>query len=319
MRSEKRRRSDRRRRVSHLVKLVDVLDGLGEGGLELVELLLDNIAVTARSVALSLRSLEVDLAAVDIASEVLSVASTGDTGPATETVAGLDLGLRLSITLENVVESLVRGQDGVALATLGEALLLEDGGVVLLDELKATLGLGASDTGPATETVAGLDPPGLRGGGASAGHAREATETVAGLDLGLGLGLSVTLEDSVDGGGKAVLDLGEGALGLGAGDAGPAAETVAGLDLGLGNGEGVGNGLSGTLGLVAGHAREATETIAGLDLGLRLSEDAGGKGQDGQDSGGDLHVDGLVWCVCFEVVGFGVEESVVVLCEGRLR
>ena len=219
------------------------------------------------------------------------------------------------------MESLVRGQDGVALTTLGEALLLEDGWMVLFDELKATLGLGASDTGPATETVAGLDPPGLRGGGASASHAREATETEAGLDLGLGLGLggSVTLEDSVDGGGKAVLDLGKRALGLGAGDAREAAKTVAGLDLGLSHGEGVGNGLGSALGLVAGHAREATETIAGLDLGLRLSEDAGGEGQDGQDSGGDLHVGGLAWCVCVEVVEFGVEESVVVLSERRLR
>jgi hypothetical protein len=26
-----------------------------------------------------------------------------------------------------------------------------------------------------------------------------------------------------------------------------------------------------------------------------------------------------VWFVCVWVVGFGVEESVVVLCEGRLR
>ena len=49
---ERKRRSDRRWRVSHLVELVDVLDGLGEGGLELIELLLDNIAVTARSVTL---------------------------------------------------------------------------------------------------------------------------------------------------------------------------------------------------------------------------------------------------------------------------
>ena len=110
----------------------------------------------------------------------------------------------------------------------------------------------------------------------------------------------------------------EGTTGLGASHAREAAETVVGFDLGLSHGEGVGNSLGGTLGLVACHAREAAETKAG-PLGLRLSEDAGRDGQDGQDGGGDLHVDGLVWFVCVWVVGFGVEERVVVLCEGRLR
>ena len=227
--------------------------------------------------------------------------------------APLELGRGLGLTLENVVESLVRGQDGVALATLGEALLLEDRGVVLLDEVEGTLGLATGAAGEA----AGTDPDfGL--GGAGTGHARVATETEAGLDLGLSLGVSVTLEDSVDGGGKGVLDLREGATGLVAGHATEATETVSALEFGLGHGESVGNGLGGTLGLVAGHAWVTTETEAGLDFGLRLSEGAGREGQDGKDSAGDLHVDGLVWCgVC--VLGFGCElkEGVVVLCEGR--
>ena len=80
---KRRRRSDGRRRVSHLVEVVDVLDGLGEGGLELVELLLDDSAVTVGSVALSLSSLDVDLAVVDIASKVVSLTRAGRAGVTT--------------------------------------------------------------------------------------------------------------------------------------------------------------------------------------------------------------------------------------------
>lgn len=66
-----------------LLELVDIGDSLGEGGLELVELLLDDIAVTAGSLALSLGSHGVDLAGSDITSKVVDIASAGDAGVAT--------------------------------------------------------------------------------------------------------------------------------------------------------------------------------------------------------------------------------------------
>ena len=76
-------RSDRRRLVSHLLELVDIGDSLGEGGLELIELLLDDITVTAGSLTLSLGSNGVDLASSDITSKGVNVASAGDTRVAT--------------------------------------------------------------------------------------------------------------------------------------------------------------------------------------------------------------------------------------------
>lgn len=66
-----------------LLELVDIGDSLGEGGLELVELLLDDIAVAAGSLALSLGSHGVDLAGSNITSKVVDVASAGDARVAT--------------------------------------------------------------------------------------------------------------------------------------------------------------------------------------------------------------------------------------------
>jgi len=327
MRSERETSIRRKKAEDHLFEVVDVGDSLGQGGLELVEVLLDGGAVTISSVAGSLGGLGVGLAVVDIASKVVRVTRADHTGVTAGGEVGLDarvllgvpvlgspleLGLGLGLTLEDIVEGLLRSENSVALATLGKALGPEDIGVLLLDQVKATLGLGADHARVATEALVGLDPR-LRNGRASTNHARVATEALVGLDLGLGLGVGVTLEDSVDGGGQSVIDLREGATSLVADHAGVATEALVGLDLGLSAGESVGDGLSSTLGLRADHARVATETLVGLDLGLGLSEGAGREDHNGEDSGGDLHVDGLVLWIFGVWFGLELEEDVVVL------
>lgn len=210
----------------------------------------------------------------------------------------LDLGLSLGLTLDGLVEGLLGGEDGVALATFGEALVLEDLRVVLLDKVKTTSHLTAGSAGVAAASLDGLD---LRLGraGLVAGHAGVAAERLVGTDTSLSLGVGVTLEDRVDSVGEGVLDGAERATGLVASHAGVATERLVGTDPRLSVGEGVGNGLSSTLGLVACHARVTAEALVGTDprLGLSLSEGTSREGQDGEDGSGDLHVGGRSWCV----------------------
>lgn len=283
-----------------LFELVDVLDGLVKGIAKLLKRALDNSAVALGTVALSLNLVEVDLTGNAGGGKSVGVASAGGARKTAETNTPLLLlGLGLGVTLDGLVEGLGGLQNSVALATLLKALVLEDFGVVLLDEIDAALHPGAGDARVAAKAQASLLLLlGLGLSGASAGNARVATQARTTPNRSLSRSVGVTLEDGLDGGIEGILDVGEGATSLVAGHAREATETLAVADLGLGGGKGVRDGEGRTLRLVAGHAGEAAETLAPtlLGLGLGVGEDAGGEGQDGQDGAGDLHV--------------GVEESI---------
>ena len=301
----------RRKEVNRLDELVDIGDSSGEGVLELVERALDDGAVAVSGIALGFSSFGIDLTLGGGGDEVVGVTSASGTGVATSGEIALDawvllgrpvfralgvlllgLGLGVSLTLDGLVESLVGGQDGVALTTFGETLVGEDLGVVLKNEVKATLHLAAGNTAVATESlVVGL---GFSVGAAclGAGHAGVATQSLTTLGFGLGAGVGVAGVDGVDGGGEGVLDGTERRAGLVASHAGITAKSLARLDLRFGKCEGVGDGLSCTLGLVAGHARVAAETLPDLWRWLGISESAGREGEDGEDGAGDLHDDG---------------------------
>ena len=317
------------RKANRLDELVDIGDSGCQGLLELVERALDDGAVAVGAVALGFGSLNIDLTSGGGGSEVVSVTRAGGTGPATAGEVALDarvlldgpvfralgvlpllgLGLGRSIALDGLVEGLVGGQDGVALATWGETLVVEDLGVVLENEVKTTLHLVAGHAAVAAETLVVLRGFGFSVGvaGLVAGHAGVATQSLARLDGGLGVGISVTREDGIGGAGEGVLDGAERRAGLVAGHAGVATQSLAS---GLGEREGVGDGHGCTLGLVAGHAWVAAEALAkGRRLGI--SEGAGREGKDGEDSAGDLHDDGARLVV---VVFWGEEsEEAVVL------
>ena len=258
-----------------LDELVDVLDSRGEGRLEVVERALDDGAVSILGVALSLGGFHVVFAR----GNGFGVTSAGRAGPATAGEVALDarvlldvpvlralgpLGLGLGLTLDGLVEGLVGGQDGVALATLCETFIDEDVGVVLGGEVETTLHLAAGGTGEAAVAELELCLSVSIAAELGASRALEATETNP--DLCLGFGVSITLEDGVDGGGELVLDGLQGRAGLGAGHALEATETNP-QPLGLGECESVGNGLGCALGLGTGRAWESTETQLELGVG----------------------------------------------------